>query len=202
MNNRTMVKITVSEDCLSFRTISRERKSPHTFIMDKSQCRNLKEGKQIILRDCSSFAVLRREHDTDNIFIQFNWLENCDDRLSGYRETIVLPFYDAIWATECYKPGTELRFLSIVEHPHTKYTFYAKETLHAILERKQLRKKFVRFLRDNFRWNDATEICFYSDFVPYSFFFRCTQRCSMELVGGVILHGQENMAPAKYSLHT
>ena len=202
MNNRTMVKITVSEDCLSFRTISREWKSPHRFIMTKSECRKLQEGEQIILRDISSFAVLRRERNTDHITIQFHWLENCDDLLSGYRETVILPFYDAIWATECHKPGTELRFLSIIEHPQTKYTFYAKETLHAILEQRLLRKKFVRFLRDNFRWNDATEICFYSDFVPYSFFFRCTQRCNLELTGGVILHGQENMKTAKYALHT
>lgn len=202
MNNRTMVKITVSEDYLSFRTISRERKSPHRFIMTKSECRKLQEGEQIILRDISSFAVLRRERNTDQITIQFHWLENFDDRLSGYRETVILPFYDAIWATECHKPGTELRFLSIIEHPQTKYTFYAKETLHAILEKRLLRKKLVRFLRDNFRWNDATEICFYSDFVPYSFFFRCTQRCNLELTGGVILHGQENMTTAKYALHT
>ena len=202
MNNRIMVKITISEDYLSFRTISRERKSPHRFVMTKSECHRLQEGKQIILRDISSFAVLRRERNTDNITIQFHWLENCDDRLCGYRETVMLPFYDAIWATECCKPGTELRFLSIVEHPQTKYTFFAKETLHAILEQRLLRKKFVRFLRDNFRWNDATEICFYSDFVPYSFFFRCTQRCNLELTGGVILHGQENMTTAKYALHT
>ena len=197
-----MVKISVSEDCLSFRTISRERKSPHRFIMTKSECRRLQEGEQIILRDISSFAVLRRERNTDNIAIQFHWLENCDDRLSGYRETVVLPFYDAIWATECCKPCTELRFLSIVERPQTRYNFYAKETLHAILEQKLLRKKFVRFLRDNFRWNDATEICFYSDFVPYSFFFRCTQRCNLELTGGVILHGADDLTTAKYALHT
>lgn len=202
MNNRTMVKITILEEYLQFRTVSRERKSPHTFLIPKSECFTLEEGEQRIFRDISSFAVVRRERNTETMTIQFHWLSSCNDQLSGYRETVVLPYYEAIWSMTLCKPGTEHRFLSIVEHPKTKYTFYARETLHAIVARKAVRKKFSRFLRDNFRWNDAEEICFYSDFVPYSFFFRCTQRCSMELTGGVILHGQENMKTAAYSLHT
>lgn len=50
-----------------------------------------------------------------------------------------------------------------------------------------------------FHWD---EIRFYNDFVPYSFFFREFRGGQPGICGGLILHGQENMAKAQYSIHT
>ena len=65
-----------------------------------------------------------------------------------------------------------------------------------------VRKKLARFLRDHFQWTDADEIGFYRDFVPYSFLFREVCRGKPGIVGGVILHMQDDMKKAYYGLHT
>lgn len=83
-----------------------------------------------------------------------------------------------------------------------KFVFCGEENLHAVLENRPVRRKLVKFLRNNFHWQGADEIRFYNDFVPYSFFFREFRGGRPGMCGGLILHGQENMAKAQYSIHT
>ena len=83
-----------------------------------------------------------------------------------------------------------------------KLEFCGKENLHAALENKTVRRKLVKFLRDNFWWKNASKICFYDDFLPYSFTFREFRNGKPEMCGGLILHGQENLDRAYYSIHT
>ena len=83
-----------------------------------------------------------------------------------------------------------------------KLEFCGKENLHAALENKTVRRKLVKFLRDNFWWKSASKICFYDDFLSYSFTFREFRNGKPGMCGGLILHGQENLDRAYYSIHT
>ena len=65
-----------------------------------------------------------------------------------------------------------------------------------------VRRKLARFLSRNFRYRNVTEIRMFNDFVPYSFFFREMIGEQSGICGGVILHGQNDLKTAKYSIHT
>lgn len=80
--------------------------------------------------------------------------------------------------------------------------FKSRKNLHAALANGVIRRKLIRFLRDQFRWAYAEKIEIYDDFMPYSFFFRETRGGETGLSGGIILHGQEDMKTAYYSIHT
>lgn len=202
MNDRIMVKVTVSDRCIAFRTVSRSGKSPHSFLVLKDEFFGLEQQPQMISRDISSFAVFQRDAAEETLTIQFNWLDNCGDHLRGYRQTIVLPYAELARFVAAAKDADQWKGLSIVRKTNPQFVFYAKDTLHRVLSSKPIRRKFVRFLRDNFKWAEAKQICFYSDFLPYSFFFRCIQTGCSPLEGGLILHGQENLQTTYYSIHT
>ena len=202
MNDRIMVKVTAMERCLSFRTVSRSGKLPHSFLILKAEFSRLEQEAQVISHDISSFAVLRRDPASDTVTIQFHWLDSHGDLLRGYRQTVVLPYTELARFSAAARDADQWKGLSIVRKANPQFVFCAKETLHRILSSKPIRRKFVRFLRDNFKWADVEQICFYSGFVPYSFFFRCIQTGSRPLEGGLILHGQENLQTAYYAIHT
>jgi len=77
-----------------------------------------------------------------------------------------------------------------------RIVFKSRKNLHAALGNGVIRRKLIRFLRDQFRWGNSEEIEIYDDFVPYSFFFREIKDGKAGISGGLILHGQEDMEKA------
>ena len=71
-----------------------------------------------------------------------------------------------------------------------------------MVDNKLVRRKLSKFLRNHFNWPSATEVRFFGDFEPYSFFFREYRKDQAGICGGLILHGRENMDKAYYSVHT
>ena len=63
-------------------------------------------------------------------------------------------------------------------------------------------EKLVHFLRDEFRWSRSDRIEFYDDFVPHSFVFKEFRDGQPTMTGGLILHNQDDMQKASYSIHT
>lgn len=206
MNNRILVKAAASENCISFWTVSRSRKSSKRFYITRDEFAKLETQSFLIARDGWSFAVLRRDTKADTLEIQFTWLNGSGDGLSGWEETVILPYGRlAVFVEASAQEGgpQEWKALSIdLSERRPKLMFDAKKTLHAILNNGVVRRKLVRFLRDGFNWPRSEQICLYSDFVPYSFFFREIQGGEAVMCGGLILHGQEDMSKAYYSVHT
>lgn len=48
MSNRTLVKVTASEYCIGFKTISRQRKSGRIFLMTRDWFAQLDSGEMVI----------------------------------------------------------------------------------------------------------------------------------------------------------
>lgn len=203
MNSRTLVKITATEHCLSFRTVSRDRKSPHSFLILRRALDDLYDLPQmeITVNDIRSFAELHRNPLEGTVRIRFSWLGGDGFRLTGWEETVVLPFRELMEFSKS-ADGSRWDTLSLTERPIPRLVFHSQETLHKALGNKLVRRRLVRFLRDNFKWRTAEEIAFYDDFVPYSFFFREIRNGQPGSCGGLILHGQEKMETAWYSIHT
>ena len=205
MDNRTLVKISATKNCIGFRIVTPTEKSPHRFYVLRDSILALEAKSQVIEQDCGSFAVLRRDKARGTLSIRFVWLSGSGCQITGREETVTLP-YDKLLefmndsATE--NGPKEWNTLSIEASGTPRQIFCGQENLHDALRRKAVRRKLVRFLRDHFQWGSSDEIRFYNDFVSYSVSFR-EFRCGQPgMSGGLILHGQEDMAKAQYSIHT
>lgn len=205
MRNRTLVKVSASENCIGFRTISRRRKSEHNFLVTRDELARLEFEPQIITRDIYSFAVLRRDTDTGTLSIIFSWLSGrSGGRLEGREEMVTLP-YDAL--TDFIQASTqeggpkEWKALSIQKTTMPQIVFVDKPRLRECLENRVVRKKLARALRDNFRCNERVE--FYHDFMAYSFMFKAFRSGWSPLIGGLIFHNhKDDLKKAYYAVHT
>lgn len=92
MNDRTLVHMIFRADCISLRTVSRSRKSPHRFYILRSKLEELEHTPYMIVHDIESFAVLRRDTYAGTIEIEITWLSGDGITVSGYKEIIILPY--------------------------------------------------------------------------------------------------------------
>lgn len=193
------------EDYIGLRTVSRSRKSPHRFYISRDTLEELEYKPEVIVRDIRSFAVLRRDTHIGTIEIEATWLSGDEDHLSGYQDIILLP-YEKIKGCLCASQQGEpvvLKMLSMdIHREQPRFVFKSRRNLHAVLKNAFIRRKLIRFLRDQFRWPCSDEIEFYDDFMPYSFIFKEIRAGEPVLTGGLILHGQDDIENAHYSIHT
>jgi len=200
------VKLSAGKHYVGIRTISRDGKSPREFLISRSCLERLEHEQSVIVNDIHSFAILRRNIPAGTLHIDFTWLhhsgKNC---VTGHTETVTIP-YDRLMAFvhNSAEEGGPSRWaaLSIVEGGQPRLVFYDADGLRRCLENVKVRRKLLRFLRDKFQFSMADEIGFYHDFEPYCFFFREVCNGKTGVVGGLILHNQEDMENAYYSMHT
>ena len=205
MSNRTLVKVYAGENCIGFRTISRNRKSRQRYLVTRDQLARLEYEPQIITRDIYSFAVLRHDTNAGTLSIDFSWLNGSSGgRLMGWEETVTLPYdalTDFVQASAQEDGPQQWKTLSIEKMTTPEIVFVDKPRLRECLENRVVRKKLARALRDNFRCDERVE--FYHDSIPYSFVFRSFRAGWSPLVGGLIFHNYEgNLKKAHYSVHT
>ena len=205
MDKRTLVKVSAGENCIGFKTVSRQRKSPRTFLVTRDELARLEQTPKIITQDIYCFAALRLNTATRTLDIDFSWLQKrYDCELTGWEETVVLP-YDALMAfvqASAKEDGPKKwRALSLQAAMTPKIVFVDTERLRQCLENRIVRRKLVQALQTNFRGADRVE--FYHDFEAYSFMFHSHRAGRPSIVGGLILHNyQNNLETAAYSVHT
>ena len=206
MNDRTLVYMIFRTDSICLRTVSRSRKSPHRFYIPRSRLEELEHTPCVIVHDISSFAVLRRDNHDGTIEIELTWLSGDGITVSGYMETIILPYEQmrAFLNKSVYEDRPIVwKTLSIdSSRKRPQIIFKSSKHLHAALADNTIRRKLIRSLRDDFRWPRSERIEFYDDFVPYSFMFREIMNGKSAMTGGLILHNQDDMPKAHYSIHT
>nr|WP_325204306.1 hypothetical protein [uncultured Oscillibacter sp.] len=206
MKSRALVKASATKCGINFRVINPAEKYHRNFSILREDFENLETRGAAAAHDGGSFALMRRILSEGVVFIRFVWLSSHDDgRVTGWKETVKLPFE----SLRCFvrdsageNGPSKWSALSMESRAAPKFVFCGEENLHSVLGNQLVRRKLVKFLRSNFRWQGTDEIRFYNDFVPYSFFFREFRDGQPGMCGGLILHGQENMAKAQYSIHT
>lgn len=206
MKGRTLVKMSADKCCVGFRTISRDGKSPMKFLISRSSLEKLEREHSVVVNDIHSFAILRRNISAGTLYIDFTWLHGSDGTcVAGYTEHVTVP-YDGLmeFVHSSAEEGGPSRWaaLSIVEGGQPHLVFYDVDGLRRCLENIKVRRKLLRFLRDRFCFSMADEIGFYHEFEPYSFYFREVKNGNTGIVGGLILHGQNDLEKAYYSTHT
>ena len=200
MPERIMLKAVAAEDHIILRTItSNGEKSAHFFTL-RNELAQLREKDYIVVKDYS-LAEFACDRSTDKLLVKFYWMDyNGLDCFKGYIQRLTISCSDFM---DFISNGlTEFKALSVKEASEPKITFFSNHNLHEIVKNKLLRRKFSKFLRDNFKWA-SSEIKLYDDFVPYSFVFREFHYGRDGMCGGLVLHGQqEDMSKAYYSIHT
>lgn len=163
-------KVAATENCICFRTVSRNRKSPRRFCVTRDEFAKLKTQASVTTHDGWCFTVLRRDARTDTLEIQFTWLSGSNYALTGWEETITLPYTRlAAFVEDSAQEGRTRDVEGAFRgYPKRKpqLVFDSKETLRAILNNGVVRRNLVRFLRDNFNWPSSEQVHFYRDFVP------------------------------------
>ncbi len=206
MKGRTLVKLSAGKHCVGFRTISRDGKSPGEFLITRSSLEKLECEQSVVVNDIHSFAILRRNIPAETLYIDFTWLHSSGGTsVTGHTETVTVPYDDLMaFVRSSAEEGGPSRWstLSIIESGRPRLVFYDVDGLRRCLENIKVRRKLLRFLRDRFQFSMVDEIGFYHDFVPYSFCFREVCNGNTGIVGGLILHNQEDMENAYYSTHT
>ena len=204
MDNRTLVKVSASENCIGFKTISRRKKSPRMFLVTRDMLARLEQESEIITQDIYSFAVLRLDAAARTLTINFSWLQRrYDCELTGWEETVILPYDKLMGFVEAstQEDGPKnWKVLSLQMSATPQIVFVDTEGLRRCLKNRTVRGKLARALRDNFQGADRIE--FYHDFEAYSFKFRSYRAGRSSYVGGLILHDQDDLKKAHYSVHT
>lgn len=208
MNQRTMVKISVEENVITLRTFSREYGSPQGFIILRSELEKLKLNKKVIVSDIRPFAILRLQQTPaglDVIDFDFSWLSDAGGKLlSGREEYVRLPYERFLACIEesLQFKGQYRKILSVPEGNKPKIEFKSRHHLKDVAQRKRLRRQLGKFLNTHFNWVGAQRIFITDESIPYSFFFTEHTARGTGICGGIILHGQDNMKSATYSIHT
>lgn len=206
MNNRILVYMVFGKEFVNLRTVTRSGKSPHRFFIPRSSFAKLDRKEVVIVHDIRSFAVLRRNFYEETLEIELTWLSGDWKNVSGYRETVILPYADlSEFLKENVVEGDYITWKTLSIDNSKKLPqllFMSRENLHHATMNGTVRRKLVRALRDSFRWPCSERVEFYDDFVPYSFNFREIRGGKPAITGGLILHRQEDMENAYYSVHT
>ncbi len=205
-SDRTLVKAYALEHGIDFRTVSRARKSPRRFYILRTVLEGLKADEPVIVSDIFCFAKLCLRGLDKTLRIDFTWLNGGYDRLTGWEESVTLPYgalMDFVHESSQEDGPNQWGHLSLCMDGRPKIVFYDQEGLRKCLENKTVRGKLARALRDNFHYPNVEQISLYHDFAPYSFLFQEVRAGQVGAVGGLILHNHDNdLKKAYYSVHT
>lgn len=208
MTDRILFRAHANENTIDIRTVSPRMKSPQYFYICYDEFDHLQKNGYTISSDIRSFAKIELDEKHDRITFDFTWLTGHGfNRVEGTEQRVELrwsKFRDFL--DVCRLPDGPETFKAASLGPRRdrpKLIFDGdKNNLRAAISNKQIRHKLGKALAANFNWPDADEIYIFNDFVPFSFFFREFRDGKPRICGGLILHGQENMAKAYYGLHT
>lgn len=208
MTDRILLHAHADENTVWFRTVGARVKSPRRFCATYGELERLKHDGHIISNDIHSFLQVRLDERRDQAVFEFTWLAGRGfDRVEGFEQTVRIRWSRfRTFLEECRDPDgpRDFKALSLdVSKDRPRLVFDGnRANLHAAIADPVIRRKLGKALMANFNWPDADEIHLMNDFVPYSFFFREYRNGRASMCGGLILHGQEDMAKAYYGIHT
>lgn len=207
MAESILVKLRGDSEFIRLRTVTRAGKQiRRTVYIKRSQILRLEQECEVVENDSSSFVILRHSAGSDTLTVILYLLQEYSDGfVKGIRQRMVLPYRKVMdFVSSCTEKDVsrDCTFLSLSERNTPQIVFESRKHLKDVVSNRLLRRKLSKFLRDEFHWYHATEIRLYDDFVPYSFIFRELRGDVPGITGGVILHGQEDLTKAYYSIHT
>lgn len=206
MTDRTLVKVSAGKNCIGFRTVTRQKKSPQQFLMIREKLEATAHEDEVTVSDIHSFAVLTRKPSAGTLDIKFTWLSGSPTQLAGWEQWVTLPHEKllAFVRASAREDGPkEYQMLSCQAASRPKLVFLSKERLRECVKNKIIRHKLSLVLRDNFNYPYTDRILFGRDFEPFSFSFREERGGVPGICGGLIFHSCEgDLKKGYYSVYT
>lgn len=203
---RIMVKAYCRAIGIEFRMFSRKKGRFGEMYVFRSTFKDLENHGHAVQHGSESYVMLQRDSFNKTVDVQFAWFSHKGNQFSGSEEAVTLDYEKLMaFVKSSAKSGgpREWRGLSCLpRRGRPRLVFHCHERLRECLDNKTVRRKLIKFLRNNFNWPRSEKIEFYTDFVPYSFFFQEFCGGKNVMCGGAILHGQEDMEKAYYAIHT
>lgn len=195
-----LVKFTRSGEFVGVKTYSRQLGSHGRFLIYHKTLQLLMDDSAGLTKyeeDCGDYVKIVRLKDA--MQFSFAWLNTYGDgSIKGIRQELTIPLSVirlALNSSEMqrYLYSPPPRIAAIDARP-------AADTLHEIMQDKQIRRAFSKAMRDCFRW-PGEHVTLYRD-GKYSFYF--VTRSGFPKCGGLILHeGEQNgRLYFSYSVHT
>ena len=208
MTDRILLRACANENTISIQTYTPRMKSPQRFYITYDEFDQLQQDGRLLPNDGHSFAQLRLDEQHDRIEFRFTWLSGCGfGRVEGTEQAVMIHWSKFLaFLQACRLPDGPKTYKDIsldISRSRPRLVFGGnRENLRAAIGSRHIRHKLGKALMANFNWPDADEVHIYSDFMPYSFFFREFRGGQAGMCGGLILHGQENTSKAYYGIHT
>lgn len=208
---RTLIKIKKEGAFTRVNTISKERKSPHYFLLFTDKLHEFLDRKETgcihTESDIGSFVKIHinaYKRQTTIVF-DFYWLsEYREGRLTGYHETIEVYYQTIMDMLNSPKTEDEIKVLSIHRDSQPKVIPQQHDTLKRVIDDPIVRRQFSKYLRDSFP--NAYQILLYNDYGKYDFFFTEITHTGKEGFSGGIIYSSyingNNIPVNRYSMHT
>ena len=166
---RTMLKVRVSDDFIIFRTVSRQKKSPHLYVQ-RDELSPLYDGKRVVLNDGPYFCVIRPLDRDGMMSMDFHWINpTSGSGFSGWQQTLKISRERFLYFLEDSKEeygSKEWNALSDDAPHYPRLIFRKSRSLRQVMNNGRIYRKLMKFLRTRFQWPDTDEIVLYGDFEP------------------------------------
>jgi hypothetical protein len=195
-NKQWLILHTVSRDGAKFRWRGRSRE----FYIPIKQIWEVGNNRSAIARDGFSFISMNR--DDDFLHINIYWLESNGHEIYGYPDQLYIKWDNF---KDWFLSGED-KYNALSENPGLlpKLVFHCPGRLHEVLDNPIVKKKFTKAIIEFQNYASYDKINFYSDFMPYSFYWEGSYKDRRGMCGGLIYHmyGQDDVEKGKYSVHT
>lgn len=212
MNDPVLVRFQASDYFINIRTVTHQRKSPHSFDLPRERFAELEADGHVLVKDGHSFADLRLADAGSRVRIDFTWLSRYGDgTVKGFTQAVTLDHDCLARFIRDSQGGNAPARWSVLSVDRTRQqprldfsSPGARRTIREILAVPVLRHKLTRAVRDNFQWpNDGDRtVRFYADCDRYSFFFQELANDKEGICGGLVLHRHDGLEKSYYGIHT
>lgn len=205
MSGRILFKATAAERHIDFQLTSlKNRKYRHVYI-PRTSIIQLEHEDMVLVDRIHTLAVLIKLKRINALHVIIYWPDEHEQPLTGNSESVYVPYSLFM---DFYRESMQLggpvvwKALDMDYFRQSKFVFEDKAGLHQCLNNTTVRKKLVRYLRDNFYGgieNSEYEIHFCRHPIPYSFMLRVVSSFPT-YVQELVLRGQQDLSTAQYWL--
>lgn len=203
LNDRILLKATAAERYIDFQFISRARRDYRHVYIPRTYLMQTRRDNTVIVDRIDTVVILCNMKDIHMLCIVIRWSDKDGRPMRDEYESVYVPyeaFMDFYWKS--FQPGGPAvwRSLDMDYLKQPKFVFEDKGKLHQCLENEIVRRKLIRYLRDNFYGgveDSEREIHFCAHPKPYSFTIKRVSNFPT-YVQEMVLRGQHNLSSARY----
>lgn len=202
-NDRILFKATAAERYIDFQFISLARRDYRHVYIPRTYLMQTRSNNTVIVDMIDTVVILCNMKDVHVLGIVIRWPDEDGRPMRDEYESVYVPyeaFMDFYWKSFQSGGPVVWRSLDMDYLKQPKFVFEDKGKLRQCLENEIVRKKLIRYLRDNFYGgieDSEREIHFCAHPKPYSFTIKRVGSYPT-YIQEMVLKGQRDLSTARY----